>query len=89
MKKLLVLTSIVLGFAVSANAGEMYDACFDNLDYNLKNIEGKTIQFHGLSACIAGKYVFLSGEKDPKIVASTNKSCRCNKQTNAIIIMSD
>ncbi|MCR2108585.1 hypothetical protein [Campylobacter upsaliensis] len=89
MKKLLVLTSLVLGFAVSINAGEMYNACFDNLDYNLKNSEGKTIQFHGVSACIAGRYVFLSGEKDPKIIASTNKSCRCNKVNNHIIIMSD
>lgn len=31
MKKLFVLTSLVLGFAVSANAGEMYDACFETL----------------------------------------------------------
>ena len=89
MKKLLVLTGLVLGFTANAFAGEMYDSCYTSLDYNLKSEEGNTIQFHGLSACIAGKYVFLSGEKDPKIVGVTNKSCRCNPSNNRIITMSD
>lgn len=87
MKKIFVLGSFVLSFAMFANA-EMYNSCYTNLDYNLKNEEGKVIQFHGLAACVAGKHVFLSGEKDPKIVALTGKSCRCSGE-NTIITMSN